>query len=135
MNIFISFRYTGEATESLQQFFYPVRDALTDAGHTVYLSLDDLETWGQNELSMSEKFSRTFAHLSAADSLLVFVRSNDRSEGMLMEVGYAFAERKPIYLLRANGVQTFIADVATETRDFTNDAEAVVQAGKFYQSI
>lgn len=118
MKYFISFRYTGETTQSLQEVLYPVRDALVAAGHEVYLSLDDLETWGNDGLSMPEKFHRTFAHLDSCDAILVIVRSPDRSEGMLMEVGFALARGIPIYLVVAVGVQTYIRDVATRVAEF-----------------
>lgn len=118
MKYFISFRYTGETTQALQEVLYPVRDVLIAAGHEVYLSLDDLETWGDDGLTVPEKFRRTFAHLGTCDALLVIVRSPDRSEGMLMEVGYALARGMPMYLAVAVGVQTYIRDVATRVAEF-----------------
>lgn len=123
MKLFLSFRYTGETAESLQEFFYPLRDALVACGHEVYLSLDDLETWGQNSLSMQEKFARTFQSLAESEALVVVVRSNDRSEGMLMEVGYAVAQKKPIYLAVLAGTDTYIRVVATKVVEFTSQTD------------
>lgn len=128
MNIFLSFRYTGETIERLQEVFYPVRDALQRMGHEVYLSLDDLETWCNEAMPMREKFARTFAKLSAADVLLVIVRSADRSEGMLMEVGYALGQQKEIILVLQEGVETYVREVATKTilfKDFDSLLHAV----------
>ncbi len=123
MKIFLSFRYTGESREELQEFFYPLRDKLASHGHKVYLSLDDLVTWECNKLSLKEKFARTFKELEASDALVVVVRTTDKSEGMLMEVGFALAFHKPIYLYLAKGVDTYIREVATSVVEFTGHAE------------
>ena len=131
MKLFLSFRYTGETAKNLQGFFYPVRDALIARGDEVYLSLDDLDTWGETALPMKEKFARTFRVLADSDVLLVVVRSSDRSEGMLMEVGYALAQNKPIYLAAQSGVQTYVRDVATKVLEFTGQAELLEKLDSF----
>ena len=51
---------------------------------------------------------------------MVVVRTPDRSEGMLMEVGFALALRKPIYLYVAKGVDTYIREVTTSVVEFTS---------------
>lgn len=119
MKIFLSFRYTGESREGLEKFFYPLRDKLASLGHEVYLSLDDLVTWESGELALREKFARTFSELETSDALVVVVRTPEKSEGMLMEVGFALALRKPIYLYVAKGVDTYIREVATSVVEFT----------------
>lgn len=119
MKIFLSFRYTGESREELQEFFYPLRDAFVSKGHEVYLSLDDLITWDNNELTVREKFTKTFKHLETSDALVVVVRTQEKSEGMLMEVGFALALQKPIYLYVAKGADTYIREVATSVVEFT----------------
>jgi nucleoside 2-deoxyribosyltransferase len=123
MKIFISFRYTGETAESLQQFFYPVRDALTARGFEVYLSLDDLETWDQNELALRDKFTKTFQALAESDCLFVVIKTTDRSEGMLMEVGYALGQRKPIALMVQADVQTYVREVANQVIEFQDHSD------------
>lgn len=123
MKIFISFRYTGETVENLQQFFYPIRDALEARGFEVYLSLDDLETWGQNELALRDKFTRTFQALAESDCLLVVINTADRSEGMLMEVGYALGQHKPIVLMVQAGVQTYVREVASPVVEFQDHSD------------
>ncbi len=123
MKVFLSFRYTGESREGLEQFFYPLRDKLAFLGHEVYLSLDDLITWESSELTLREKFARTFSELETSDALVVVVRTPDRSEGMLMEAGFALALRKPIYLYVAKDVDTYIREVATSVVEFTGHAD------------
>lgn len=119
MKIFLSFRYTGESRDELQKFFYPLRDKLISYGHEVYLSLDDLITWDSSELTVREKFAKTFRELETSDALVVVVRTGDKSEGMLMEVGFALALPRPIYLYVAKGIDTYIREVATSVIEFT----------------
>ncbi len=127
MRIFISYRYTGETTDGLQNFFYPVRDALLKRGFAVYLSLDDLDTWGQNELALSEKFVRTFQALTDSDCLLVITRTTDRSEGLLMEVGFALGQHKPVVLMVQTDVQTYVRDVASLVVEFQDHSDLLNQ--------
>lgn len=132
MKLFLSFRYTGETVESLQEFLYPLRDAFAARAHEVYLSLDDLETWGQNSLSMQEKFARTFHSLAESEALVVVVRSGDRSEGMLMEVGYAVAQKKPICLAVVAGTDTYIRVVATKVVEFTSQTDLLAKIDSLF---
>ena len=74
-------------------------------------------------MTLQEKFMATFAKLGASDAVVVVVRSNDRSEGMLMEVGYALGRTMPIHLFRAAGVETYIAAVANTDTTFQTHEE------------
>lgn len=127
MKIFLSFRYTGEGREELQEYYYPIRERLEALGHGVYLSLDDLVTWDSEDLSLREKFLKTFSELGDADVLVVVVRNQDRSEGMLMEVGYALALKKPIRLFVAQEVKTYIREVATSVVEFTGHTDLLAK--------
>ena len=123
MKLFLSFRYTGESTEALRECFLPVKEVLQRAGYEVYLPLEDLQVWEDTAMTLQEKFMATFAKLGASDAVVVVVRSNDRSEGMLMEVGYALGKAMPIHLFRAAGVETYIAAVANTDTTFQTHEE------------
>lgn len=112
MRVFISFRYTGETYESLTVFFRPLCDGLEKRGYTVFCSLWKEDEYRRRQLGVGDMLKDALLELDSADALLAVVRSNDRSEGMLMEVGYALAKQKPVLCLTAPGVQTFISELA-----------------------
>jgi nucleoside 2-deoxyribosyltransferase len=120
MRIFLSFRYTGETYESLVHFFRPVCTALETQGHEVFCSLWREESYKQRGLGVQEMLQDAFSELSKSDVLLAVVRTNERSEGMLMEVGYALANKIPVYVLTAQGTKTFISDVAEKSLPYSD---------------
>lgn len=126
MKIFVSFRYTGETYESLVEFFRPVCDELERAGHEVFCSLWREEEYKQKHFSPKDILSDAFSEMDNCDLLLAVVRTNDRSEGMLMEVGYVLAKRKPIYGVVHSDVVTYISEVADKTIRFSNNEELLV---------
>ncbi len=130
MRIFLSFRYTGETYESLVQFFRPVCDELERAGHEVFCSLWREEEYKQKQLSPKEILWDAFGEMDICDVLLAIVRSNDRSEGMLMEVGYALAQKKPIYVAVQSDVVTYIPDIAQDSVRFSTREELLLNLSK-----
>lgn len=123
MKIFLSFRYTGETEESLREFFTPVVEKLRTLGHEVYFSLDDIKTGEKGGDGIGDMILAGLRKLSSFDLLLCVVRTQDRSEGMLMEVGYALAKNIPIVLAVQKGVQTYIAEVAGKVVEFESQEE------------
>ncbi|MBL8031800.1 MAG: nucleoside 2-deoxyribosyltransferase [Candidatus Doudnabacteria bacterium] len=123
MKIFISFRYTGETYESLVEFFRPVCDVLESAGHQVFCSLWKEEEYKQKQYLPKEILADAFTEMDSCDALLAVVRSNDRSEGMLMELGYALAKQKRVYAAVHSGVVSYVPDVAYSSARFSTIEE------------
>lgn len=132
MKIFVSFRYTGETYESLVEFFRPVCDTLERAGHTVFCSLWKEESYKQQGLSPRDMLFDTCNEMNSRDALLAVVRSSDRSEGMLMEVGYALAKKKPVYAAVHADVFTYIPDVAHKSIRFSTSAELLTKLSDLF---
>lgn len=127
MKIFLSFRYTGETEDGLREFFTPVVEKLRTQGHDVYFSLDDIKTGEKDGDGIGDMILAGLRKLGSFDLLLCVVRTQDRSEGMLMEVGYALAKNIPIVLAVQKGVQTYIAEVAGKVVEFESQEELVGQ--------
>lgn len=127
MKIFVSFRYTGETYESLVEFFKPVCEELERAGHKVFCSLWKEEVYKQQKLSPKEILFDNFKEMGTCDVLLAIVRSSDRSEGMLMEVGYALANKKPVYAAVHSDVTTYISDVSRSFSRFSTKEDLLAK--------
>lgn len=114
MKIFISFRFTGEPFDELLEFFRPVWTELEQRGYTVACSLRKEAFYKEHAFSTKQMLEDAFQELESSDILVAVVRSLEKSEGMLMEVGYAHALHKPIVACVYEGVSTFVQDVATD---------------------
>lgn len=130
MKIFLSFRYSGETRESLREFFFPIITSLRESEKEVYCFLEEEEEFETQKVQPRDMFAHVFEKLRDCDIVLCIVRGPERSEGMLMEVGFAIALRKPVVLYKQVGVSTYIGEVAEETHEFQNGLDLLNQITK-----
>lgn len=119
MKIFLSYRFTGEDPAELTVTLGKIMTALRDRGHTVYCSIED-EAWFRGQKRTNGEIMRhAFDHLDSSDLILALVKSDEKSEGMLVEVGYALGKGKKFALAMKTGVKTTsIQDMADVLIDF-----------------
>lgn len=120
MKVQLAYRYTGEDREKLTALLEEIRRTLESSGNTVWVpELDPLRP-----SSIKELFNKTFRKLDECDVLLVILRSTEKSEGMLMEVGYAIARGKKIWLAVQDTVKnTRLRDFADFITEFSSDGD------------
>ena len=59
--------------------------------------------------------------LDRADCILAFIKSEEKSEGMLIEIGYALAKKKKLILAIKKDVRaTFVREMTNEIIEFQN---------------
>ena len=98
-----------------------VVEALKIAGHETYCSFWDDEMFGNEKYTHKQILERALKELDKADIYLAFIKTQDKSEGMLMEAGYAFAKSKPIIVAIKEGViTTFLMQIAKDVIEFSN---------------
>ncbi len=124
--VFIAYRYTGEPEEKLMEMVARLKASLVSVGLEAICSFeseDDFQKAGMNPGNIVEYMCRK---LSEMDYLLAVVKTDDKSEGMLIEVGYrnALKDHKlthPLFILAVKrGVYThmrFMANVVLEFED------------------
>ncbi|MCI0597680.1 nucleoside 2-deoxyribosyltransferase [Candidatus Parcubacteria bacterium] len=108
--IFLSYRFTGENVHELTETLGKVLSALRSAGHTAYCSIEDATWFLEQKRTNKEILQHGLEQLDKSEVLLTFVRSNQKSEGMLLEVGYALGKGKRIALALKKGVDTTFLD-------------------------
>ncbi len=119
MKIFISYRYTGEDLSVLKDVLEKIISIFESKGLSVFCS------FGHNDFFMEEKYSYkqildyALKELDESDYVFAFVKSKDKSEGMLLEIGYAYAKGKKIILANKDGVKTtFVNELAEKIISF-----------------
>jgi len=118
MRFFISQRVTGENIEDLKNECKLISSALTKKGHSCYNTLDEVNF---EDKSKKEMMLHAFDKINDSDCLLVIIRSQNKSEGLLMEVGYALSKSKRIILCIKEGIKdTYLPEIADSVIKFNN---------------
>jgi nucleoside 2-deoxyribosyltransferase len=127
MKCFISYRFTGEDPKELEETLKHVCNLLIKVGHSHYCSFWDGVDNGlfeKNDFTNKQVLEYALNEIDKADCVVVFIKSENKSEGMLMEIGYALAKKKKIFLLIKKGVKTtFVRELADEIIEFDNLTE------------
>jgi nucleoside 2-deoxyribosyltransferase len=124
MKIFIAYKFTGEDINELRQTLSEICGVLHDSGYSTYCSIEQEDTFQKQGHTHQQIIKSALNELSSSDALLAYVNSSSRSEGQLMELGYAMAKDKPIILAYKKGVNVHsskaVADRLIEFADHTD---------------
>jgi len=119
MKFFLSYRFTGEDPIVLEQTLSQIKAALESAGHSVFCSFWSEQHFRDNNFSNKQILDYALENLDSSDIYFAFIKSSDKSEGMLLEAGYAYAKKKPIWVAIKNGVKTtFLTELAEKVIEF-----------------
>ena len=118
MKFFIAYRYTGEDKKELAKFMKTFCDLVQSNGHSSYCTFFEDEKKFHNK-SKKEIINHAFDEIDKSDITLVIIRSEEKSEGMLIEVGYTLAKRKKLILCINEKVRnTYLRDLADEVIEY-----------------
>lgn len=121
MRIFISYRHTGETNESLQGLLQPIIAALRDIGHDPICTFFDEHNRLGNDGSPRAMMQQAFGLIDDCQALFVVQHSEQKSEGMLIEVGYCIAKSIPIVVASNHTVKnTYLPSMATASISYRN---------------
>jgi nucleoside 2-deoxyribosyltransferase len=119
MKIFLPYRFSGEDPKELEKTLSAIRNALEKGGHEVFCSFWSEEIFRTNGFSNGQILEYALEKLRSADTILIFIKSNEKSEGMLLETGYALALKKKKILAIKNEIPTvFLRQIADELIEF-----------------
>ena len=129
MKIQLAYKYTGEDREKLIEILKEIKSLLTEAGHEVYVPVID----GNYENSTEEEiYKGALKKIHDIDAILAYVISDDKSEGMIMEIGYALARDKKFFLAIKKDIQsTKLRIFADKIIEFENIENLYDQLKKF----
>jgi len=121
MKISISYRFTGEDIEPLTKFMTNVCNSLKQAGHTTLTTFWKKDEFEQNNTSLKELMQTALDYIDESDMHLIIIKSNEKSEGLLIEAGYALAKQKKIVLaIKKNINTTWLKELSNKVIEFTD---------------
>jgi hypothetical protein len=100
MRFYVAYKHLGEDETKLREILEDIADQIKSSGHSSFIYFRDIQKWNSKSLHLSPKqlIMKGFNKLQKCDALLIIVGSKEKSEGMLLEIGYAKALRKKILL-------------------------------------
>lgn len=106
MRVFVSYRHTGADADSTKAMLAAVREALTKKDIAISNVFFDVRKGEFEKFTMSPVglMREAFKMIDKADLMLALQMSDERSEGMLMEVGYGLARKLPLVVATHVGV-------------------------------
>lgn len=104
----ISYKYSGASPKRLNRLLGSVADALEENGQDYFCLHFTREQIIKEAGQYAEHImlKRAMSEIDTCDYLLVIYDQQEKSAGMLMEIGYALAKNKPVYMLYNNSIDT-----------------------------
>lgn len=104
MKIFISYNFLSSDKNILKEKLQDLSSALESLGHTTFIHWRDKQDWGENgiEYSKAEIITNAFKGVEECEYFIAFTETKEKSQGMLLELGYAFAKNKKVVLASVN---------------------------------
>jgi nucleoside 2-deoxyribosyltransferase len=120
MKIQLAYRFTGENPEELTEQLKKIKSILENNKHTTYIPVLDPDRPKEKKAL----FLNTLKRLDSVDAILALIKSNEKSEGMLMEIGYAWGKNKKLIIAINKDVKNThmreFADVIIEFSDIND---------------
>jgi len=119
MKFFIGQRVTGEDRNQLREEVKNVVSILEEKGHSGHCTIligDSFEAKSRKQV-----MEHAFRELDSSDAFLVIIRSEEKSEGLLMEIGYVLGNNKKIILCIKEDVKnTYIREIVDNIIEFSD---------------
>lgn len=112
MKTFIAYRFTGEDPKQLKPLLVAVRDGLKNTGVEAYCTFFDEDEFKGKSYNARQIMEHAFRIMNESDFLFALQTSENKSEGMLMEVGYCIAKGIPVVVAIKAGVKnTYVPEM------------------------
>ena len=129
MKWFIAHKVSGEDYEQLEEEMKQFCSKLTESGHEYYCSFLD-RTMRKTE-SKEEKIKNAFDKIDSLDGILIMIKSDAKSEGMLLEAGYAIAKgKKFVLLIKEGATANYLRALANHVIEFNDNNDLLEKIGE-----
>ncbi|MDP3880609.1 MAG: nucleoside 2-deoxyribosyltransferase [bacterium] len=106
MKIYIAYRFSGADPKEVEENLSKIFAALKGADHQYFCTFEKQDYYKQQNIGSKEAFRHSLEAIDNCDTTLAFIDSEEKSEGMLLELGYALAKNKNIILAIKEGIHT-----------------------------
>ena len=112
MGRFIAYRHTGADPERLEEILPAVRDAFAQRGEETYCTYFDELEFKSSGMRPRAIMDHAFQKIEELGGLFVVIDGPEKSEGMILEIGFCIARAIPFVVAKKRGVTgTYIPDM------------------------
>lgn len=130
--VFISYKLTGNNKNEVYDDILKITSCCSEVGLETYASILELEKISKKYKEPREIFKYVIDKLKNSDIVLIYLNSNKKSEGILLEVGYAMAYNKPVILLKKQGVKSyFVESIANKVINYKSEESKIINLEKY----
>lgn len=126
MGYFIAYRHTGADPERLNHLLPSARDALQKTGNDIYCTYFDEDEFQRKGHGPKEIMDHAFQKIEEMGGLFVIVDDENKSEGMILEIGFCIAKEIGFIVAKRAGVTSYLDQLATASFEY-DDVEDLVQ--------
>ena len=124
MKIYIAYRFTGEDPKVLRADMDAISSALNNLGKEIFCSFDREQYFKDNNFTGKNIIEFSLNQMDNCDVVLCYIKSPEKSEGLLIEIGYAIAKNKDVYLLTEKDIKTtYLHEIAKKHLTFSGPSE------------
>lgn len=138
MKVFVSYAFTGEDFDILQERLSGLRAVFDECGVDYYINAfaPEWQSMMDRNATGGEFLHAALKNMQSSDIVLVVQASDRRSEGMLMEVGAAVAMGKAIVLAQHSSSvgKTYLQTVADDTLAWQSERELLRKIKNYFQT-
>jgi nucleoside 2-deoxyribosyltransferase len=98
VKIYIAYQFSGQDKNYLKDMLKQVSNKINEIGHETYIFYRDVQKWGQPIKDKKKIINLAYNAIDKCDGLLVILENNKRSEGTILEVGYAKGKGKKVFV-------------------------------------
>ncbi|NDK08736.1 hypothetical protein EOM39_05860 [Candidatus Gracilibacteria bacterium] len=121
MRYYVAYRHQGADIRLLINNLNIISRAIETSGNSTYIFFRDGQKWGEIIIPIRDIMPLAFQELDNSDGLFAFVDNKEKSEGMLIECGYAKAKGKKIVLAIKKGIDLrLLRTIADEIIEFSD---------------
>ena len=121
--VFISYRFSDIPLETLHELIDPIVNFFTKAGLHIFCNLYFDNYYKENNYTPKQIMDHCFQELEGSDFVICLFDTNKYSCGLLLEIGYALANKKNITVFTREGceIDTLIEVTNRNYKYNTND--------------
>jgi nucleoside 2-deoxyribosyltransferase len=103
MKFFISYKFRGADKDRLKERIEKISSILVNKGHQTFAYFRDKQAWKVKNFPPGKAIKESLQEIKNCDIFLGIIDSAEKSEGMLLEFGFAKALSKKTILLVIEG--------------------------------
>ncbi|MFA5917300.1 MAG: hypothetical protein WC850_03660 [Candidatus Gracilibacteria bacterium] len=133
MRYYIAYKFTGSDIKILKNNLDIISNKIKETGNDIFIFFRDIQNRGNIEISINDIVNIDLKELKNSEGFFAFVDNEDKSEGLLIEAGYAKALNKKFILAIKKGIDLrILRTIADEIIEFSDIKDLEVKIEKLF---